>query len=831
MFMSGSVSYLDLVVIPITIISFSIGLGRLFSHSLDYISTHIDKNKSEIIYNDFPNKIVLYLITGISFSPILLLLISSIKIPINEAYINRIVFLIIISNIYLCRKYYPALNINTIRTRFLVNMKDIRNHISFISFILMGSFIMWFHLSNSLGLYVHPGGDPKNWAYLANSIIEAQKYVGAIGRIASPYIKTPDLHSLFPGLQSLIVFLKAITGLEVGKLTLLITITLNSLGWIPAYYLGKKMGKGSKNQGYVFALMHSIFSYSTGFFSWGGNGEQTTYFFIPSILLMFLSLMEQDASSIRDNIPHYILTALTLFGGTLYYGYTLIYALTGIIPMYLVIKKTNIHLKKMLIPISFVFILLLLYVGFMYPFFINNPVISQKYIAPKIEGKVVIRKGLGIQDAALDLWQYLNTFHGKGTSILLILSFLSIFIPDQKSNFFFAIIWALLLFLIGENSPNGLFFIKYPYYYIFYPWRFSMAMAFPFAILSSISIMNVVNLKNRLKISINELNLQNINIIIHVPQKRRTILLLIIIILSTFFATPQLTGQITDKYDYLKYSRRSSPVTDADYDAFKWIKENTSNESIFLISDADAGAYIPLYSNRTVFPGLYVYVHTNISTAVDYFNLTSSLVTNTEYRNTLELLNKYNVTHIYTGNKISVSYATYFHPKYLELNPWITLLYKNENAHVWTVSNNSLSYQEVSIIDFSTIDNWDIRSVTFSSNGTVAKYSTNQLAGSWSRIDISNWTFDSSVEDTYMDIRILTQNTSSITLYIMGTNETIISKNINTNNQWKTITIPLESIFKGQQITHIRFATYAKNNHKYEVYFDHLSIYKLAEGE
>ena len=99
-------------------------------------------------------------------------------------------------------------------------------------------------------------------------------------------------------------------------------------------------------------------------------------------------------------------------------------------------------------------------------------------------------------------------------------------------------------------------------------------------------------------------------------------------------------------------SRELSPITDSDYEAFLWIKENTPTNATFFVTYADAGQWIPVFTQRRVSP-LFINQNEKIYMENEIFGDTviPLMLENPNDPLALSLLKKQGITHIYIGSK------------------------------------------------------------------------------------------------------------------------------------------------------------------------------------
>ena len=94
-------------------------------------------------------------------------------------------------------------------------------------------------------------------------------------------------------------------------------------------------------------------------------------------------------------------------------------------------------------------------------------------------------------------------------------------------------------------------------------------------------------------------------------------------------------------------SQSASPVTGDDVTAFNWIRTKTLLNATFFVSLADAGSWIPVYTERRVV--LPFGVVTNVSLLANYTQVVSAFAANPGSTQSLRFLTSLGATYIYSG--------------------------------------------------------------------------------------------------------------------------------------------------------------------------------------
>jgi len=129
----------------------------------------------------------------------------------------------------------------------------------------------------------------------------------------------------------------------------------------------------------------------------------------------------------------------------------------------------------------------------------------------------------------------------------------------------------------------------------------------------------------------------------HTPIKRfRYVVIATILILSITVCYKDVkTNHLTDSI-----GRSHIAISINDLECFEWIRNNTSIEDRFLVETSDAGQYIPSFCDRPV-----VFPFTLMQYDSRYENLKEYIRLNPDQNEALNLLNEFEVNHVFVGSK------------------------------------------------------------------------------------------------------------------------------------------------------------------------------------
>jgi hypothetical protein len=203
--------------------------------------------------------------------------------------------------------------------------------------------------------------------------------------------------------------------------------------------------------------------------------------------------------------------------------------------------------------------------------------------------------------------------------------------------------WFLALFLLHENHPAGMFFYEYPLWHFVYPHRVKLAFIFPIAFLAGAGLIFWFSFMKLVYTRIQKMNKRMIKGMDIRPVSGVVISAIICVAFVSTLVTPDITSNI---WDMTYAARRGNPIEPADARAFEWIIRHIPENARFFTDEYDAGVFIPHYTGRTLIPPL-VHFWTDIPS--DLNALHEGFIDDPNAQRTLDILERYNTTHIYIG--------------------------------------------------------------------------------------------------------------------------------------------------------------------------------------
>ena len=662
-------------------ISILLALGELIRRGLLRIgwdSLKVERIADKVIVNLFFGMI------GIPFIVFLLTLagyllsfwstfLVSILIIIGYAYISRDSLVVIIRRYFWKRPSYDSIIVFTESY-----WESIALFFIFLIAFIARAFII-------PGLYAPLGGDARGWAWFCQRTVD----LGGMTIDPGPdtYIHPSDPHRLLVGLPSLTAFFSFLFGLPVVVILLLTSSMVGSCVCFSMYYLVRRVTNDplwALSSSFICALLaQSLFEY----YSWGGNGEQFSYFLAP-IMICILIGTENSFTAKRVLITSGILAICTFF-----HPFSLIYTICAVMPVIIwrVAKKRETKtwhssLLTILILVS-VGILLLdwgiiptaatsayipEYWNWRVPFFTwkwnpFDPEFDWSLLWPNL----VFEFGVRYQSAE-------NVFLAFLAPLYIIFKYI------QKKKLAsrmlsFPLAWFSTLFMLHENHPAGIFFYEYPLWHFVYPHRVKLAFIFPIAFLGGAGLLFGFMLMKSIYHKFQTINRRKIRGVDMRPFAGGLISVIIGVAFFSALIAPDITSNV---WNMTYAARRGNPIESADARAFEWIIQNVPENARFFTDEYDAGVFIPHYTGRKLIPPL---VHFWTDIPDDLNALHEGFIDDPNSQRTLDILNKYNTTHIYIGVGRYYEWPPRFNAAWFLESEHYELLYMKDGVFIFGI--------------------------------------------------------------------------------------------------------------------------------------------------
>ncbi len=489
----------------------------------------------------------------------------------------------------------------------------------------------------TLGLYVYPGNDAKFHTLYAYLIIRNRGYPVTF----APFYPVAVTYNL--GLHAVAVFFFYLLPFPIEQILMLLTNTYNFLFPISMYSLGSKLFDDKRIAANMCFLSGVVTHVPMIFFNWGGNSYIFGFFLIPLFISVAVQMIKENKFSLVLSILLVILTV-----GLIYAHYLPFFiAICGLVSVnfsHFFKRNVKSFLNALLsvffgLLISFPRILLSIsategresfFIETMIKWWAKTQIFDLRYFT-SLSGleKVFVRLVIKDFGGSIPLIAFIG-----------LLFFLSRFNrTNSKNNSIISIfVWSAILFLITANGPIGLYFLEFPYWYIFDPTYIRPGLTLPLVSMAGFGFTNLSNWAG----SIGDLKYFKKLTPTQIFQKVFFVFILIAVTIESLLLFNYMVGNYED-----------SAVTTADYQAFIWIQNNTDENATFFVTSADAGEWIVAIAHRRT----YSMAKSNGDNLVseEYVTkvnqLKQRLKENPESEETFSLLKYFSIDYIYIGKK------------------------------------------------------------------------------------------------------------------------------------------------------------------------------------
>ena len=619
-------------------------------------------------------RIIIDLALGTALMPILVLLLSPLKIVDT---ITLLVVLLIALFIMLYDVRVSRFRFKIIFNNAFAKLKGLKASQAIFVCALCFSWLL--RLLPTIGMYVHPGDDAKMHSILVKRVIEEHSYPSSWGIYAPIGLEAYPITYLmgFHGICSTVYFL-LFKSIPVEQIVLLVSQNYNWLLSLSLYSLTKKLF--TDDVAVVAAVVLSILPFPLGMVTYGGNAE------LPALFLMFILLsltLEEDIGNLSKTI-----VISLMFSGMLLTHITvslifMLFLLPHFICCFIKIKKSC--LKRYVISLFTALSLIVIHKHNLF-----------------IQGCIPINRPF-LEYFSISWWEYdlknigngmrllfQTPFSGFSESILLFYLSIILGLSLGLGSIFFAIFrskskaeklniilidyWFLLLLLLVLNNPIGPYFVRFPGWYVFIPGKILGYCAYVASILIGFACIKIYE----------KIKMRKVRKIIALTS---SILFLIVTLNSDLYL--------------INWARNSGePITTADLKAFEWINQNVPQNSTFLVTDADAGQWIPVFTGRRVVPMFLNFqgeVLVNETSWKEVYlisgfhrgDIFSLMQTDPDSQPALRLIKKYGINYVYLGAK--KVYGRNLDLDALEVAKNYVKIYEEEGVRIYQVKTLNIN--------------------------------------------------------------------------------------------------------------------------------------------
>jgi len=667
---SFGVATLELVVVfSLFFLALVACLGKLLFIMLNHFLHFND-------YLEFFERINLYLFLGTILIPLIVTFWSTLGHLVNTLTLSLTLFsLFTILIISIKRKTY---------VKYRKNL-DLKQNLT-LSFLLKNALFtasLFYYLYPTIGLCVYPGNDALAYSFVALRILQEGGHTFITNYGYSRFGQaSPSFHFLLIGFPMIISFFNLITSLPIGLLVLLIIQLYRGLTPISIYCFIKRLS-GKEVIGITSAFAISFLSWSQiDYFSWGGVGESVAYFLAPTIVYLIMNIYRQQRYSFSNLI---FVSSLIAIETTMHlYGTILVISLI----MFFIINHSL--SKRSLKPIIYFFIIVICSITLLFPLFLSYSKVLSMIIGKNTQEvifKLLNSSGndysknwrwrilpVRLDKSPLSFFDNIRAifrrYIGETVTFLGFFSIILLFLK-RDLNSKYIIFSIIFLFALAENSPFGLYFIQYPLSYQIFPTRIYLMSGIPISCLAGYGIWGLAQLIKYVFSHVENIRIivKGARISIPIDIFDPKVIMLIILTLSTIVTVPMNCEHLLEK-------RNLAKVTPYDLEAFKWIIENTNKDDLFFVRyDYDAGAWIPIYTERKIIPASSIRQCGSLpeETNLIFKRLVEEGIIDNE---TIMLFQNYYIKYVYIGSKTRGKVKLTF--DLLSESDFFELIYEND---------------------------------------------------------------------------------------------------------------------------------------------------------
>ena len=728
-------------------------------------------NKKNITL-DTVERAILTLALGASAIPLIVMVLSWLGNLLDVFTVRVLMIPFAVANLYLYREH-----LKPFRPKLV--MPDARATIVLLVFLM----VFVFHLYPSLGLFVHPGDDPKLYSVITLRIVENNGYTTSWGSFAPPTWYEEKTHLTIAGFAGTCAFFHLLTGLSIEKTVLLLTLMYTSLISLGVYFLAKRLFKSAGIalcSAFVFGML--IREPSIGWFAWGGHAELSSLFVLPIVIGLFWEIFRNDYIGFK----YLLYLAFLMSGMFMLHPFSAFYLAFCLIPYFLIFifKKRRLApvLKSLAVFPTSIMLILPVFITAIGP----EMAISQQYASRfSPVWSSFISWNQSPDQILYSILLRLLAVYGIGTFFMLIacIDVLRSHKIDREP-LILLVAWAFTVFLVQENHPTGLYVIPFPLWYRINPNRVFTLTSFTVSVIMGIAIFKASEYIIKESSFRKGKFVQTLKFIYKKTFSRKALwIILLLCLLEISFNVVQNS-----------VSLESVPVTEADISAFNWIRYNTPSDATFFVSIADAGQWIPVYTHRRVL--IPFGVVTNYTLYDQYYDIYPAFCDDPHSLKGLQFLNYHNVSYVYVGSR-TIRNRKKFNTSLLTNSLVFNEVYNKSNVHIFRY----LGATTITIFtDDDFLSGWNTGAgyggtVDASTDGDIYKLGTTSGSYVYSTHDLS---LNNTQSILYLIVKWRTSGTATykIQLDIDGNSYVLIDRQ--TSSMWTTSIINLNNYIMGQ---------------------------------
>ena len=552
--------------------------------------------------------------------------------------------------------------------------------------------ILLFQMSPLAGLWVTPGDDVKLYSVITQRFIDTQGIPQDWGMFARAAWFDERTHLLLPGFSSIMAGAVYIFGTDVSVTVSILTSVFRSLASASLFLLILAITK-RRVPALIGMAVYGLITFEPpiAWFQWGGQAELAAVSILPIAAAATYLVYSRGMPSRR-----FILwTGIIIGGMTLLHAYAFFYFLgflltvTGICLW----KRSLTRAALLWIPTAVGLILAAAPVLHAFP---SELSISGYYSSTNAGWNPVFGPQMSVNEAFVSLVLRVATVYGGGVTVLLLLGMVLVREIGSREKAFAATMggWFVMIFLLHENNPRGLFLVPFPLWYRLDANRTFDVTSMIAAAFSGI-VLEQLFWKMRRHQPLSEASVWARRV--WSPEDGRKRLVAILVIGAI------LAAQLVVNASALLASRTLSPIGPDDEPAFGWIRTQTAADAVFFVNAADAGTWIPMFAHRqVVFP---FGVVTNYTLLAEYQRALDAFIADPASPEAIQFMQSIGATYVYAGpariydrpgfNVTGIEASGLFDTVYQGGSVWIFELRPRSRPSLWASDLHHLSQIQI----------------------------------------------------------------------------------------------------------------------------------------
>ncbi len=406
-------------------------------------------NEKNIVL-DAVERVALTLASGAAVIPLIIMILSLLGNVLNVFVAQILTIFFVLANLYLYKERLKSFKPRLIKPSMKAAIV-----------LVMFSAIFIFHLYPSTGLFVHPGNDPSLYSLITLRVVENGGYVMSWGSFAPQSWYAEKVHLTIAGFSGTAAFFHQLTALSIEKIVCIITVIYAAMISLGVYFLAKRLFKNTGIalcSAFVFGML--IQEPGLTWFGWGGNAELSSLFLLPILLGLFWEIFRSNQIGFR----YMLFTGFLLSGMGLLHALSAFYLTFALIPLFLIFVISNRKIVPVLKSLAVIAISIAIISPIFVPAAMAETTYSELYASrPSPVWSAILSWNQSPSQMLYSILLRFFSVYGIGTFLLLQLGItLMRNYKTDKKPLILLVAWALILFLVHENTPTGLYIIPFP---------------------------------------------------------------------------------------------------------------------------------------------------------------------------------------------------------------------------------------------------------------------------------------------------------------------------------------------------------------------------------